>query len=553
MWAILRRLRGPGDLPGTFGRQVLFLARVGFQVVKLDGGRRGVLDRLPVAEPDRLEARASLVQLPVEVWPRGCLAPLEQRHDRDPVGRDAAGQARPDQLGAGWQKIPERPGLVADPTRRDHAGPSGDTGLAQAPLVHRSLEPSEPLGLVKQLADLGTGRERRPVVAGNDHQRFVIDPEFLQDRQQASEIAVEAGDHRRVGLLESGPVLPGVVAQVVDLVVSMRQGHGVEQKKRLVPVRTQPGERVIDDQVRGVGLAVEIKPLVVAVEIAWKVIVSMSLAVISKKMIKSNLERTPRGIEHPHAPLAGTGRGIAVVLEQLRHGVGVRGKGLLAFRLDLAVRPDRAVSGVLTDQERRPGRSAHAGAAVRLGEPRSLACHPVEDGGLDPGLAVGPHVALGKVIGQHEDDVGPIGPHRRAGEHRMKCQTQQSDAIHDGWYSRLISNGIKIFPHDHLMGETSAMRARRRPVASRPRDSRWRGRWSLSGRRPGRRAGHQSHRRSRAASTDRHEPRHSATVTPARAGRGTRETLRSRLRRLPTIFPEQGPTPREAPPPQSRG
>ena len=83
-------------------------------------------------------------------WQR--VAALRDGDDREAVGRHALGQLRAQQLRAGRQEIPERPGLVAHLARGHHAGPAGDGRLPQAAFVHPALEAAQALRLVEEPA-----------------------------------------------------------------------------------------------------------------------------------------------------------------------------------------------------------------------------------------------------------------------------------------------------------------------------------------------------------------------------------------------------------------
>ena len=131
----------------------------------------------------------------------------------------------------------------------------------------------------------------------------------------------------------------------------------------------------------------------------------VALAVVAEEVVEAVLQRAARGVEHPHAPLAHAGGGVAVILEDLGHGDRAGRQRELALGLDLAVGAHRAVPAVLAEHERRAARGADGGAAIPLGEARAFLGHAVEVRRLDELLPVAADVALGEVIAQDEDDV----------------------------------------------------------------------------------------------------------------------------------------------------
>ncbi len=181
-----------------------------------------------------------------------------------------------------------------------------------------------------------------------------------------------------------------------------------------------PAEGVGGDEVLGVDgafgfdagtgvVARQVDTPVVVVEIGGEVAVGVALAVVAEEVVEAVLERAAGGVEHAHAPLADDGGGVAGGLEEFGDGEGAGREGHLALGLDLAVCSDGGMAHVEAGDEGGSRGGADGGAAVGLGVAGAFAGHAVEAGGLDELLPEAADVALGEVVAEDEDQVGPGG------------------------------------------------------------------------------------------------------------------------------------------------
>jgi len=193
----------------------------------------------------------------------------------------------------------------------------------------------------------------------------------------------------------------------------VRQRDGVEQEERVILVGSHPAQRLVGNQVLSVGLAHafpvvagQLETLIVAVQVRRKVAVRVSLAVVAEEVIEADLQRAAAGVKHAHAPLADTGRGIALIFQQAGHGQRPGGQRHLALGLDLAVGPDWTVARVQAGHQRRTGRGTDAGPRIGLQIAGAFPAQPIQVRSLDQLLAVDAHVSHRQVVGQDEDQVG---------------------------------------------------------------------------------------------------------------------------------------------------
>jgi hypothetical protein len=96
----------------------------------------------------------------------------------------------------------------------------------------------------------------RPVVGGEGHQRVAVDAQFLEQIQDASDVAVDPADGGGEGLLGLGPVLVGERPEIGDhhpadagLVVGVRKVQGEVQEERLAAVFADEPQGVVGQQV----------------------------------------------------------------------------------------------------------------------------------------------------------------------------------------------------------------------------------------------------------------------------------------------------------------
>ena len=152
-------------------------------------------------------------------------------------------------------------------------------------------------------------------------------------------------------------------------------------------------------------VARQVEARAVAVEKFREIAMRVALAIVAELVVEAFFQRAAGCFEHPHAPLAHDGGGVAGGLQELRDGDGVGRQRELALDGDFPVAAHGGVAAVETGHQRSAGGGADAGAAIRLGVARALAGHTVEPRGLDEFLTVGADVALSEVIAQNENDV----------------------------------------------------------------------------------------------------------------------------------------------------
>ncbi len=85
---------------------------------------------------------------------------------------------------------------------------------------------------------------------------------------------------------------------------------------------------------------------IVVVKSGREIVVRVTLAIVTIEMVDPVFKWAAGGIEHTHAPFTHGRCLIAGGLENSGHGNGVFRKRPLAFGLNLAIGPNRAVAGV---------------------------------------------------------------------------------------------------------------------------------------------------------------------------------------------------------------
>ena len=193
------------------------------------------------------------------------------------------------------------------------------------------------------------------------------------------------------------------------------QGNCVEQEERLFVIGSQPIDHILLNQVLGIGctdflaiIARKFKSLVIAVEVRGEIGMRVTLAVVTKKVIKALLKRTASGVEHPHAPLAHTGCRVALFLENLcyRHGFCRQRQLPLAVSY-LPVSPHWTMTTMQASHQRRTAGSANGGAAIRLCITRPFFGHPIKTRSLDQFLSITANIPLCQIVTENENDVRP--------------------------------------------------------------------------------------------------------------------------------------------------
>ncbi len=206
--------------------------------------------------------------------------------------------------------------------------------MPQRSLVQATLiAPQTVSGLVKQLPHLRSWRERGAIVTADNHQRLLVQVQFLEQVKHLAQVAVQPGHLSGVGFLSRFPGPVGIDPQVIDFVPAMRQRDGIEQEERTVAVGADPAEYVLLNQVLGIHLAnrlaivtLEHELLIIAIQVPRKIGMGLALAVVAKKMIEALFERVAGRIKVPHTPLAHAGRGVARLLQNLGHRDGLGGQ-----------------------------------------------------------------------------------------------------------------------------------------------------------------------------------------------------------------------------------
>ena len=104
---------------------------------------------------------------------------------------------------------------------------------------------------------------------------------------------------------------------------------------------------------------------------------------------------------------------------------------------------DAVLELVPSGEQGGPGRRAR-GTDVEVGEADTFSVETVEVRGFQDGVAVARQVAIALVVGQDEDDVGPL-PGRRVGQGRGRDQegyNEKREADHGNSFQVLASKGI---------------------------------------------------------------------------------------------------------------
>ena len=109
-----------------------------------------------------------------------------------------------------------------------------------------------------------------------------------------------------------------------------------------------------------------------------------------------------------HVPFAKDGGGVASRVEHLGHGgieLGAQSLGILLQRGEMPRGP--------TGQQRSSRRGAPGRAGIGIGKDATFRREPVNIRGRKMLLAEAAQIPIGKIVGQNENEVGPVGPRRR--------------------------------------------------------------------------------------------------------------------------------------------
>ena len=311
------------------------------------------------------------------------------------------------------------------------------------------------------------------VVAGEDDEGVVGHAGFLERGEDAADFLVEARDHRGVGRARRAvghvAAFGGHVRRVFGdhafvllqffgghLQGDVGQGRGVVEEERLILVgrdeRLGAGDGMIAGKVvadvRSEGLrvlrigvgrevrmaghafraVVERDLLAVVLDERRVVAVRDPLARHAEEALEALLERTARGVEAAHAPLAeGAGR-VARRLQRRgqRGDAGRQGELFLIPHVPVVAR--RRAARVAAGHEHRAGGRAYGVAAVVAGEDHPFAGEAIHVRRADDLLAVVADFAVAEVVGQDEDDVRS-GLGEEAGAEQGK--QEQGGAAHE--------------------------------------------------------------------------------------------------------------------------
>ena len=130
-----------------------------------------------------------------------------------------------------------------------------------------------------------------PMVRGEQDQGVLIDAQLAQLVGDGSHISIHAGDHRGLSLLVLGPGLVRVDPKFWNLELGMGDAVGQIQKEGALLVLFDESNCFSGQQVVGIGLFIQLDPLIVTPKMVRVVVVSVALIVIAKELIKALLDR----------------------------------------------------------------------------------------------------------------------------------------------------------------------------------------------------------------------------------------------------------------------
>jgi len=433
---------------------VVLLRGVGDEVVQLET-LAAVLQaamQLPAPQSKRLP-RAGL-EVEGTLGERGVRI-LEDGHERGAVQRTLEVDAG--QLAQGRQQVLEPDGCLADPAGLDMAGPVGHQRHADAALVEGGLHPAEG-SIGAEEGTIHPAVEGRAVVAGEQHQRVLLEAALADPLEEQAEVPVHARDHRRVrgsrrGVREVAlrpqvrrlvPTLVRVLGQGVrgHLQRRVRDRRGEVEEEGLLGLGRliQERERRSEHHVLRVVLAGEARPgrrvgrrlgeprrgrvprigqgqrHTVLPERGRVVVVGLLLAEVPREGVEPLCEGTALVVGCAEAPLPERTRAVAGSLEDGAHGLRAEPQRLLPLpqRVQLAgpggVLADLRVAGVEPGHQHAARRRADRVPGVGRREAQALGGEAIDDGRPDPLLALEAHLAPTEVVRDPEDHVrGPAG------------------------------------------------------------------------------------------------------------------------------------------------
>ena len=266
----------------------------------------------------------------------------------------------------------------------------------------------------------------RAVVAREDHDRLLLQPQLRNDVQQRANSAIHVRHHRgipgarrrvhlvTVALLERRLRDPPLVLRKRSLRYlhrHVRHRQRQVQEERLVRMVSHERLRPLDEEILRVMLsrkrtrvARQLHATVFVPQVARVMIVGVALAVVAVEAVETLPQRTPLAVEHPEPPLPDRRRRVAALLQELGDRHFLRRQRRLPLRLHLLVVADECMPPVLPRQQHRAARCADGGAGVVRREAHPLPRQPVQPRRADDLLPVAPQVPPSQVVRHDEDD-----------------------------------------------------------------------------------------------------------------------------------------------------
>ena len=331
------------------------------------------------------------------------------------------------------------------------AWPDDRRGYPQAALVRRPLPITEgtvapePCGV-----DAAGSRRRGSVVAGEHEDRVVGEFQFVEQPHDATDLPVHPRHHRgksrqrplagHVAFAAAVGLLLVKVLRVVHegrlvarhLECQMRHGRRHVQKKGPVHVRAEKLELFLGDQVGGIGLAVEINPLVVIPEMIGVIGVRLPLAVVAIESVEARSQRVRHAARCPQPPFAEAAGRVTGRAEQMGERHGARRHRGLSLGLDLAIAPHHRMAGMHSRHEHAAtGRTDRASRPVPR-EPSAPREQAVDFRRVDVAGAEGRHVTRSQIVAEKKDDVGwprPLGPGSAGQQHQRQRDADEEDSV----------------------------------------------------------------------------------------------------------------------------
>ena len=256
------------------------------------------------------------------------------RHEGDAV--DFSRRTRAGEFGKGWEHVGKIRDEIGGAAGGDPAGPAGDEGHADAAFVEGELEAPQRAGALKKFGVLAAGGDRA-VVAGEDDERVFGKFEFVEQVEQAADVAVETGDHRgadgagfalggvgfsagkRFGLGPAVAIFSERIGGDCDL--GVRRREGAEEEKRAVFISADEVERLAHEEILGIhgaaagGVLGDLDALAVFPKVIGVVGVGVGLVDVAKEFVDALGGGCARAAEFAEAPFPDGPGGVTGGLE----------------------------------------------------------------------------------------------------------------------------------------------------------------------------------------------------------------------------------------------